>query len=258
MRSFEHTTFRWRAETFRRDGPAADITTIQDETERRARYPILVERIGRGEITWDDVFDRQRGKELAALAADANVWFVPTLVNTDRGMTSRRQVETRLAEPGMRFVDESTVAQWSPSDESGSPPDEVLEAQQVVFREAYRHVRTLQDAGVGILAGTDTPGAWVVPGVSIHQELELLVQAGLTPYEALVSATRAPAEFLEDSSFGTIEVGKRADLVLLDANPLDDIGATTAIAGMVIQDRWLSRNELDRKLDAVAGDSGDD
>ena len=96
------------------------------------------------------------------------------------------------------------------------------------------------------------PGT-VLHGFAIHEELQYLVDAGLNPYQALVAATRAPAEFLgELDKFGTIEVGKQANLVLLDANPLYDISATRQIAGVVLHGIWRPKSELDEILEGIA------
>jgi imidazolonepropionase-like amidohydrolase len=91
-------------------------------------------------------------------------------------------------------------------------------------------IRAMNAAGIRIGAGTDTPLAVAIPGYSLHNELAMLVRAGLTPMEAIRSATITPAEFLKlDDEMGTIDVGKRADLLLLNANPLDDIENTRRI-----------------------------
>ena len=118
----------------------------------------------------------------------------------------------------------------------------------------FRLIKALHDVGAGVLLGTDAP--YVMPGFSIHQELEMLVEAGLTPYQALETGTRNVARFLgtEDST-GTIAVGKRADLVLLRANPLVNIRHTTALAGVMLGGRWLPREELEQRLDAAKPDS---
>lgn len=110
----------------------------------------------------------------------------------------------------------------------------------------------MQRAGVGILAGTDTSNPYCMPGFSLHDELGLLVKAGLTPMQALQTATLNPARFLgTERDFGTIEAGKVADLVLLDANPLDDIANTKKIASVIYGGKLYPRSELDRMLAQV-------
>jgi imidazolonepropionase-like amidohydrolase len=108
---------------------------------------------------------------------------------------------------------------------------------------------SMHRAGVKILAGTDTYNAYCFPGFGLHDELELLVKAGLTPLEALQTATLNPARFLNlTSSLGTVEKGKIADLVLLDANPLTDIGNTRKIAGVVLNGKYLPPESLQKLL----------
>lgn len=102
-------------------------------------------------------------------------------------------------------------------------------------------VDAFHKAGVRLLAGTDTPNPFVVPGFSLHDELALLVEAGLSPAAALAAATREAARFLEASDWGTIAAGKAADLVLLDANPLDDIHNTRRIAKVILRGRAIDR-----------------
>lgn len=100
-----------------------------------------------------------------------------------------------------------------------------------------------------VLAGTDAPGAYLYPGFSLHDELALLLRAGLRPFEALLAAMRNPAKYLNLSDeLGTIKEGKLADLVLLDANSLDNIGNTRRIAAVVYNGRYLSRGARERTL----------
>jgi imidazolonepropionase-like amidohydrolase len=107
-------------------------------------------------------------------------------------------------------------------------------------------VGLLDEAGVPIGAGTDTPIGSAAPGYSLHSELEMLVRAGLKPMEALEAATVRPAEFFgREDEMGTIEPGRLADLVLLSADPLDDIRNTRAIEGVVSKGVWWDREELD-------------
>jgi imidazolonepropionase-like amidohydrolase len=111
-------------------------------------------------------------------------------------------------------------------------------------------VKAMHKAGIQFLAGTDTPpGVYIFPGFSLHEELQRFVAAGFSPMEALQTATLNPAEFLgRENELGTIEKGKLADMILLDANPLDDIGNTQKIAGVVANGRYFSRADLDQML----------
>src|SRR5262249_32962982 len=97
------------------------------------------------------------------------------------------------------------------------------------------------------------PELFLLYGFTLHRELQNLVDAGLTPYQALEAATRTPAEFLRAlDTFGTIETGKRADLVLLDSNPLDDIHNTQERAGVMIRGRWMPDTESRALLERIA------
>lgn len=107
----------------------------------------------------------------------------------------------------------------------------------------------LHDAGAGILLGTDD---WM-RGFAIVDELENLVDAGLSPYDAIKAGTSNAAEFLAASDeFGTVAVGMRADLLLLGGNPLDDVNNVRAISGVMLRGKWLPKNELDEILEAIA------
>jgi imidazolonepropionase-like amidohydrolase len=120
------------------------------------------------------------------------------------------------------------------------------------FKAELKMVGEMNRAGVPILAGTDTAaGVRVYPGYSLHEELALLVQAGLTPMEALQAATRNAGKYLELADTGTLESGKRADVVLLDANPLEDINNTRKIQSVVLNGRYFSRADLDHLLHEV-------
>lgn len=110
----------------------------------------------------------------------------------------------------------------------------------------------MQDAGVGILAGTDLIVPFILPGFGLHDELALLVEAGLSPMQAIQAATRNPAQYLGRHDLGTIEVGKKADLVLLNKNPLENIKHTKEIHAVVIDGHLRQRDDLDRLLKEVS------
>jgi imidazolonepropionase-like amidohydrolase len=117
-------------------------------------------------------------------------------------------------------------------------------------------IRALHDAGAGLLLGSDAPQVFNVPGFSLHRELELMVAAGLTPFEALQTGTANAAQFLGLET-GVIATGREADLVLLDANPLDDITSTRRIHGVMTRGRWYPAVELDALLERFRLDDRD-
>src|SRR5271163_1495763 len=122
--------------------------------------------------------------------------------------------------------------------------------RKALLSKSFQFVGIMQAAGVRIMAGTDSAAPYVFPGSSLHDELALLVQAGLTPMQALQSATKNPAEFLGKlETQGTIEPGKFADLVLLDANPLEDIHNTQKIRAVLVRGKLLDRNALDQLME---------
>lgn len=124
----------------------------------------------------------------------------------------------------------------------------------MVVRRYFSFERTgeLHKAGVKLLAGTDMPQAFVFPGFSLHEELELLVRSGLSAAEALRTATYNPALFLgATDSLGSIERGKLADLLLLDANPLSDVRNTRRISMVIANGRVFDRTALNALLTHV-------
>lgn len=124
---------------------------------------------------------------------------------------------------------------------------------RVLYQSTVRNLREMREAGVMILAGTDVAVIGVFPGFSLHEELVLFVdELGMTPMEALESATRKSAEFLGIAdSVGTIRPGMMADLILLDANPLEDIRNTTRIGGVVVSGTYYDSQGLDDLLESV-------
>ena len=191
--------------------------------------------------------DESRIPALVKQTLAAGTWIVPTqsLIEHWYGADS---VAAMRKWPEMKYVSAEDMSQWVATREKN------VEAYASDDRQRYitlrrRLMKALHDGGVGILLGSDAPQTWNVPGFSIHREIATYVAAGLTPYQALATGTRGVAvHFNTLDRSGTIEIGKRADVVLLDANPLQDIANTSRIAGVMIGGRWLPRNELDRRL----------
>lgn len=197
--------------------------------------------------------DTTRIPELARATAAAGVWNTPTLafLNTSFG-TGRSDAEIDHS-PDARFVSPAVRADLLRGRTSfwRNPPPEADRLRYVAVRQHL--TKALHDAGARLMAGSDAPEWLLLYGFTLHRELQHLVAAGLPPYAALAAATRTPAAYLGGlGTFGTITPGKRADLVLLRANPLDDIRHTQAIEGVFLRGEWLDRTALDRLLDEAA------
>lgn len=188
-------------------------------------------------------------RELFRRFARNGTWVVPTLAveRANALAFQRRDGE----DPDLRYVPASERKQWEAASSTAVQTTGAEERARIETRlhQRIRTVAAMQRAGVGLLAGTDVPSPFLVPGLSLHQELELLVAAGLSPLEALRAATLNPARYLEATdSLGTVRAGNLADLMLLDANPLEDITNTKKIAAVVLNGRYLDRRALDELL----------
>jgi imidazolonepropionase-like amidohydrolase len=189
--------------------------------------------------------------ELARATRDAGVAVVPTmsLWETLRGGHDAQELLTR---DELRYVPRAMVQQWTNSVNNTRANVQAANAQaEIAFRN--RMLKALSDAGVRILMGTDAPQIFSVPGFSLFRELPVMVAAGLTPFQVLQSGTvNVARHFGVENDAGTVAVGKRADLILLDANPLENIANVERRAGVMVNGRWLSRAEIDRRLDEMA------
>lgn len=191
--------------------------------------------------------DESRIAALVEQTKTAGTWNVPTqsLLEHAHGPDD---VESMRQRPEMRYAAPGEVDQWVASKRKN------LQAYSAEQRERFialrrRLIKALHDGGAGLLLGSDAPQTWNVPGFSVHRELATYVAAGLTPYQALATGTRNVAMHLGTlDRTGTIENGKRADLVLVQGNPLDDIGNASRMAGVMIGGRWLPKTEIDARL----------
>lgn len=196
--------------------------------------------------------DESRIPLLAAKAKASGVWVVPT-ETLMRHVVSGISTDEMAGWPEMRFWSKAGVAQWVQQTAAfktgGIPAD--AGARYLDLRRKL--IRELHAAGVGFLLGSDAPQIWNVPGFSVRRELAYLVDAGLTPYQALESGTRNVAVFFGTAGrTGTVAAGKRADLILLDGNPLEDIRQVGHQAGVMIGGRWLPAAEIATRLEALA------
>ena len=198
--------------------------------------------------------DQQRCDALAKLLAQTQTWQVPTLA-WQRGGTFLDQLDWKHQPLDNYVPGYWRDVTWRRFNDQMMPDllHDPLPLRQDYFARNLRMVGALHRAGVPFLAGTDTaPGIYVVPGFSLHDELANFVEAGFTPMEALQTATSNPAKFLgTEATSGSIDPGKIADLVLLRANPLEDIRNTRQITVVVAHGRVLDRAALDQILAKV-------
>jgi hypothetical protein len=183
---------------------------------------------------------------LAKLIRERGVWVVTTLSSNTNILDQATRLDSVLARPEMRFLPASYLAEARTEDPYAKRDSGWVLQNRIMVPFLFRIAAGLRAAGVPMLAGTDATNPIQVPGVSLHEELAELVESGMTPYDALVTTTRNPAVFLRRAGeAGTVERGRRAELLLLDANPLDDIHNTTRIAGVMLHGRWWDRAALD-------------
>jgi imidazolonepropionase-like amidohydrolase len=206
-----------------------------------------------GEGNLGEAIARFRAEEAPALFARLarNGTAVTPVLSVIEGA---QDIDAMLADPRQKYSSaysrRITVALAERSRPSRTP--ESVAGDRRYFEELLAVVRLLRDAGVTLMTGTDVASAVVFPGFSVHDEMALLVRAGLTPLEALQAGTRNPARFLKRADLGTVEVGRLADLVLLDADPLQDIRNTQRIHAVVVNGKLFDRPALDGLLAEAA------
>jgi len=209
---------------------------------------------------WEAIEARQASIEhlfgvMKAVSSDADALrFFEQCANYGTRITPTLVLWQRMAhthddrlknDPAMKYVSTQIRKTWPELKDENTAP---LKDQ---IKGIYRLTGLTTQTKVEVLAGTDTGDPWTIPGSTLHDELEQLVAAGLSPHQALRAATLAPARFLGwEESMGTIEKGKLADLVLLAANPLEDIRNTRKIAAVFVRGRYLSRVRLNALLAA--------
>ena len=200
-------------------------------------------------------------ERMARETAAAGIWVNPTLVVNDYfERNTYDEFYELIQRPEMRYLRPEMRDLWVNHNVLRTFPDAMGPIQLAIKKNyndlLFRLLRELHEAKVPLLAGTDavgknTPG--VFPGSGLHEELSLFVQAGLSPYEALRTATVNPAIYLDaEEEFGKVVVGFRADLVLLAGNPLDDIDHTRTRVGVMKRGRWFPASELKAALEQLA------
>ena len=202
-------------------------------------------------------YSAQRVAYFAGRIAKGGVWLTPTLVTT-------RRILDEFTDPGGLFSSPEAVYAAHPIQRDiwsfisamnhTIPPKDQARIRDDFEKFQRPFTKVFHDKGGQLMTGTDSLLPRLVPGFALHQELHELVAVGLTPFQALRTSTTVPHEYLgESKQAGTIEVGKRTDLLLVEANPLEDIAAAAKIAGVMMRGRWIPRSEIDRRMRKIAG-----
>jgi len=221
----------------------------EDTELRRRLLEAAVKRDRSDAAVYDDAdktFSPEKAATLWATFLRNGTWVTPTLYSISTLAHSPQQSPDN---PLLRFVPLALQKEWRPT----APPSQKELADAAWWQRQYENDRKLTGemhrAGVRLLAGSDSLDRYVFPGSSLHNELRELVAAGLTPQEALQTATENPAKFFGRKDTGMIAAGHHADMVLLDANPSQDITNTQKISAVVLAGQLLQRKDLDALLE---------
>ena len=201
---------------------------------------------------WDRPITEAEMKPLVDASVESGVWIVPTMALWDT-LFCVTELDTLRSFPELRYVPRESVEGWSQAYRNRmDTPQCGAAVREHLGQNRIRMLRALNDAGVPILMGTDAPQQFSVPGFSLHRELQSMREAGMTPFEILESGTVNVGRYFAGSdSFGTVRPGQRADLILLDANPLEDIKALQRIEGVMARGRWYPSDVIESRLGEI-------
>lgn len=202
---------------------------------------------------WVHLVDRGRIPEAIERTLAAGTWNVPTLSLVEH-LASGEPAEEMIAWPEMRYMPQQVRDHWLRAKQQFQQRDDFQpDAARALVELRQQLTRELHAAGAPIALGSDAPQFFNVPGFSIHHELRMMVAAGLSPYEALATGTREPARYFgTPDAFGTVAPGRRADLILVDANPLDDVANVQRRAGVMVRGQWLPEADIQARLAGIA------
>ena len=200
--------------------------------------------------------DESKIPALAAATRKAGVWNDPTLT-LFKLIVSDAKPEDLSQWPELQYVPAKMRDAFVKQKQSTADMPAPMSERQRYIELRNKMLVALHAAGAKLLVGPDSPQFFLVPGFATHREIQSFVDAGLTPYEAIEAATRNPGEYFAEvmkrsRDFGTVETGMRADLLLLDANPLESVANLTKRAGVMVRGRWLPASELSKLLESVA------
>lgn len=184
---------------------------------------------------------------------ESGTWIVPTMAvwETLIGATG---VEKLMTYPELKYMPPRQVENWEQSHRSrlGDPQFDRKKAEAIAANRKSI-LKALHRGGVPILLGSDAPQQYSVPGFSIHREMSLMQESGMTPFEIITSGTKNVGDYYKDKDkFGTVEVGRRADLILIDGDPLKDISNVSKRVGVMVRGRWVPEDEIQKRLAGIA------
>ena len=196
-----------------------------------------------------DKADKSGIQKLTDSLAKHHIWVVPTQALAERWFHPTRDANELANEPEMKYVDATTTKNWIDAKNNllknpnykPATVTRLIELRKKLIYECNKN-------GVGLLLGSDAPQVFDVPGFAVHHELRYLVDAGLTPYQALKTGTVNIGKFLNRDDLGIIKAGAVSDLVLLNGNPLNDITQTKNIEGVMMGNHWLSKEYINAEL----------
>jgi imidazolonepropionase-like amidohydrolase len=192
-------------------------------------------------------------QEVAQLTRKAGAWVVPTMVlwETLRGTA---ELATLRALPELQYMPRQQIEEWATAqDNLLMNPTFKLEVARTIIENRMRLLKVLSDAGVNILLGSDAPQRFSVPGFSIHREMARMAEAGMKPYDIIKSgSSNVGAYFKDKDNFGTIAMGQRADLILVEANPLENVANIARRAGVMVRGQWLPEQDIQNRLANIA------
>ena len=197
--------------------------------------------------------DESRIPELVRATVESGAWVVPTMVLWETAFFNERGSAEVLSErPEVRYMPPEMVDRWREAVDTRLESTDIETNRRIA--ELRRNIlAALHEGGANIALGTDSPQIFSVPGFAMYHEMALYTEVGMTPYEVLEIGTRRPAEYFDAADqFGTIAVGRRADLILLEANPADDIGRIRNRVGVMVNGRWIPADEIARRLREIA------
>ncbi|MGE0405499.1 MAG: amidohydrolase family protein [Candidatus Korobacteraceae bacterium] len=239
-------------------GPLHAMRAGQRTIDHMDRY---VESLGPGV----EAIDTDKMAALVTTAVETGVWTVPTMAYRDNAFSNETGDELRRRYPEVKYLPKSHIDDWvRQKDETvenakGRPAQGFTrggETGEHMRALRCQMLRALHEGGARVVFGTDSPQLFNVPGFAIHHEMRMMVQCGFTPYEVLDSATVKAAEYFGTSAeVGTIASGKRADLMLLEANPLEDIVSVVRRAGVMVRGHWIPESEIQQRLARYAESS---